>query len=545
MQKLILIWLFLGALAACGSPTPGQIEQTAVVLGCYPYGYFQQPTATELPRATPGPGTATATATSLPAPTWAACTPAPAVPTLTASPQPSSTPWTRPTQQPPLTGNTIPINISNQPGYDVEPAIALHPTEGWAAVVWANWVWEFPDEATVYVKVQGKSSQTWNPAIGVNTGAVSKGAGSPAIVIDRSGGIHVVFLSAEGRRHPVYTFSSDHGATWSDPAPIPQPGDADGMYYPQLWIDQADTLHLIYTATSCFDCFRYIHAEKPLQREGWSTQDQLVPGRKQLFGDITSVELPGGAIRTLAAIGCREGCPHGPGVEIAYRDGAGPWINRGIPNQNLRVTPQVVQWVDLIGFTAASGQGYICVAWGQYSRSAVHSACSTDTGATWDEPTIIAYHAEATGPSGEPTPVGGPTPAAATPDPAGQGDSDSPANSDRGYHPSLLYVKEANRLLAIWTLRERTAANSSTPYYTVYSYRDLDSDVWWPLIDGAAQEPPLRLFAATRRSAARNPVLAYAGSGPAMAAWIEIERDESIEVYVGIFDPAALVIGGR
>jgi hypothetical protein len=40
-------------------------------------------------------------------------------------------------------------------------------------------------------------------------------------------------------------------------------------------------------------------------------------------------------------------------------------------------------------------------------------------------------------------------------------------------------------------------------------------------------------------------VVAYAGSGLASAAWIEIERDESIEVYVGMFNPAALVIGGR
>lgn len=538
MQKLILIWL-LGALAACGSPTPGQVEQTAAALGCYPYGYIQQPTATDLPPATPQAGTATATviATNPPRPTWPACTPAPAVPTVTASPQPSSTPWTRPTDQPPITGNTTPINISNQPGYDVEPAIALHPTEGWAAVVWANWVWEFPNEATVYVKVQGKNSKAWGQAIGVNTGAVSKGAGSPAIVIDRSGGIHVVFLSAEGRRHPAYTFSDDQGATWSDPAPIPQPGDADGMYYPQLWIDQADTLHLLYTASSCFDCFRYIHAEKPLWRQDWATQDQLVPGRKQLFGDITSIERAGG-IRTVAAIGCREGCPHGPGVEIAYRDGTGPWINRGIPNQNLRVTPQVVQWIDLISFSAASGHVHICVAWGQYSRSAVHSSCSTDAGASWETPLVIAHHADAPPPPDSPTAVAG------TPDPAGGEVDDTPADNDSGYHPSLLYVKEANRLLAVWTLRERASAGAS-PYYSVYSYRDLDSAIWWPLIDGTRQEPPLRLFAATRRNAARNPVVAYAGSGLAAAAWIEIERDESIEVYVGLFNPAALVIGGR
>ncbi|HYF62791.1 MAG TPA: hypothetical protein VD886_08240, partial [Herpetosiphonaceae bacterium] len=165
-------------------------------------------------------------------------------------------------------------------------------------------------------------------------------------------------------------------------------------------------------------------------------------------------------------------------------------------------------------------------------------------GSTWQEPSVIAHHAEAPLGTGDPTPDAGPTAAAATPDPAGGEISNLPADNDSGYHPSLLYVKEANRLLAVWTLRERTGAGAR-PFYSVYSYRDLDNAIWWPLIDGQTQEPPLRLFGATRRNAARNPVVAYAGSGLASAAWIEIERDESVEVYVGVFNPAALVIGGR
>ncbi|MBA3469133.1 MAG: hypothetical protein H0T53_05760 [Herpetosiphonaceae bacterium] len=529
--------------AGCSTPTPSQIEQTAVVLGCYPYG-FPPPLATATafinPPTVPGIGMPTATVdvgvtlTPTPAPTWTMCTPGPATPSLTPTVRPTATPWTRPTAQPPITRNTPPINLSNMAGYDVEPAVAIHPTEGWAAVVWANWVWEFPNEATIYVKTQGRQSKAWNPARGVNTGAVEKGGGAPAIAIDRAGRIHVVYLSSEGPRHPAYTFSDDHGVTWSSPTAIPQPGNAAGMYYPQLWLDQSDTLHLVYTATSCFDCFRYIHAERPARGGTWASQDQIVPGEKQLFGDGTSLRLPDGTIRSIVAIGCRIGCPHGVGVAIAYRDGSGDaWINRPIPNQNLRVSPQLVQWVDIIQFVD-QGQQYVCTAWGQYAKSATQAACSTDNGATWGSTEIIAHHSR-TQPPGDPN---APTP---TIDPADDGSGeagDAAVLIAGGYHPELIYDSANHKLLAVWVFVELDQPGQ--PSTLVYSYRHLDSATWTPVIDGSDQDPPLRLFPDTRRSAARNPRIAHAGSGLAAVTWIEIERDESIEIYVGAFNPGAL-----
>jgi len=522
-------------LAGCSRITPSQLEQTATVLGCWPYGY-EQPGATATPFITPVPttgiGTPTATPpltpTLTPAPTWTSCTPGPMTPTITPSPTPTPTPWTRPTQQPPITRNSPPVNISNMAGYDVEPAIAVHPTEGWAAVVWANWVWEFPEEATVYVKVQGKNARSWKPARGVNIGSVEKGAGAPAIAIDRGGRIHVVYLSNEGHRHPEYTYSDDQGDTWSDPEAIPQPGNADGMYYPQLLIDQADQIHLLYTATSCFDCFRYIHSEKPGRGGTWRSQDQIVPGEKQLFGDITSIQA-GGTIRTIAAIGCRTGCPHGPGIAIAYRDGSGAWINRPIPNQDARVSPQVVQWVDLIQLID-EGQQYVCVAWGQYAKSANHVSCSTDNGDTWGDTEIMAHHNRA-----QPGDPNAPTP---TIDPNGgpSDPGDAPVLTDRGYHPELIYT--GGKLIAVWVLLE--SAQPGSPSTLVYSYRQIGSSTWTPMIDGSQQDPPLRLFPNTRRSAARNPRIATSPNGLAAAVWIEIERDESIEVYFGLFNPGAL-----
>ena len=114
--------------------------------------------------------------------------------------------------------------------------------------------------------------------------------------------------------------------------------------------------------------------------------------------------------------------------------------------------------------------------------------------------------------------------------------------SDRGYRPEVLYDPSTDQLLAIWTWRGKAASSGAvSPYVIVYSYRPASGGDWLPMIDGDIQEPPLALFAATRRVAARSQRLAWNGHGTAYAAWIEIERDESIEVYVGAFDPASLL----
>lgn len=419
-------------------------------------------------------------------------------------------------------------------GYDVEPAIALHPTEGWAAVVWSNWLGDFPDEATVFVKVQ--KGTTWGPARGVNTEPVSKGAGSPAIAIDRFGRIHVVYEGIDTLAR--YTYSDDRGQTWSQPATIPQPSGMDGALLFQLWIDQDDTPHVLYVGrTGCNECMGYGHGE--LRGGNWRTET-IGQGTKLLYGDITSIKLPNGQIRLIAALGCRNDCPYGPGVEILYRDGQGGWFVTSPPaNQGKRVSPQVIQWVDLVQFLAVNGQQYVCVAWGQYATSSNQSSCSTDAGASWGETEIIAYYNKTTAID--------PTAPTATINPItgeqGLGQESGQALHMGAYHPELVYDPDTDRLLALWL--QMLLVEPGMPGALVYSYRDLDNSTWHPFIDGATEEPPLRLFDETRRNAPRKPRVAYSGNDLAAVVWIELEQDENVDVYFSLFNPGALMAQER
>jgi hypothetical protein len=482
------------------------------------------------PRPTSGPQTPTAIVTSAPtpAPTYTACTPGPLTPTVTPRPTASPTPWTQPTAAPPGVKDQPPVNMSNQAGIDAESAIAVHPTEGWAALVWANWIEEFPDEAVIFVKVQDGPTGAWRRGLGVNTGPVTKGGGSPAILIDRAGRIHVAFTQDEAA---VITTSTDQGRTWSEPTPLPRPSSSHGGRMYQFALDAADQLHVLYTVDdSCFDCYHYVHAQRPADGSGaWIWQDDLTGGSKQLVGDLTTVQLPGGTIRTIAAVGVAGD------IRLVTQDGAGSaWVERPIPDRDLRISPQNVFWIDTISFTDAAGQARACVSWGQYSQSGVFASCSTNAGVTWDRATIIAYHPDDPPDPSLPTP----DPSLPTPGP----DTEPGGAGERGYRPELLYEPTTDQLLAVWLFRGRTPATGPAPYYLVYSYRPAQGGAWLPLIDGGQPDPPLTLFGATRRNAARTPRLSFAGSGLAAVTWSELERDESVEVYAGRFNPAALLI---
>lgn len=527
-RRLLLILASMLTLASCSTPTPAQLAATAQVLGCYPYGFIQEPTKTLPPASTPGIGTPTATATTTPAPTWTSCTPAPQVPTVTPTLTWTPTPWTRPTQLPAIQRSTPPVNLSNQPGYDTDAAIAVHPTEGWAAVVWVNWLAEFENEATVLVKVQGRENRTWSVARGVNTGPVYKNRGAPGIAIDRNGRIHVVFLAgAQDQYQVVSTWSDDAGVTWSTPEPIP--GTHGGLAFTQMVIDQADQLHVLFADRPCGEaCVSFSEAIRPVAGGSWVSEPAILPG-KHRYGDLVTVQQPDGRIRTIIVAGCSESCPGGPGVLVTYRDDRGPWRSATIPNQAVRVSPQAVYWVDLLASTATDGRTQVCAAWAQYARSAVHAACSADAGATWGDTEVIVFHsAEIPADPGQPT---------ATPG----GDDGAGSLANRGYHPELVYDPATGRLLAIWVYAQ--VGTPGQPSTLVYSYRDPDGGLWTPQIDEAAgpAQPVLRLFQDTRRSAARNPRLAIRSDGLAAVVWTELERDESPDVYFALFNPAALV----
>lgn len=266
-----------------------------------------------------------------------------------------------------------------------------------------------------------------------------------------------------------------------------------------------------------------MHAQRASDGSGpWVWQDWLINDSKQLYGDIATVPLANGTIRTVVAIGV------GDGVRIVTQDGRnGPWVARPLSFGGLPIQPQVVAWIDLVAFTDQAGQAQVCVSWGQYSKSGVFVACSRDGGQTWDVPEILATHA---------APGAAPTPDPAAPTPALE-DNPSPSegSGQRGFHPELLYEPATDSLMAVWSLLDGSAST------IVYSYRPAQGGAWLPVMNTITTEPALGVFGATRRSAARNPRLAFAGQGVAMVAWMEVERDENLEVYVGGFLPATLL----
>lgn len=520
----LLVWLLAGCMQQY---TPRQLAATAATQGCWPYGHAQPPpTRTPLPTttATTGPGTPTLPPltptpgpSQTPVPTWPACTPLPLTPTLTPSPTASPTPWTQPTMQPGTLSDVPPTNLSHQPGTDTAPALAVHPTAGWAAVVWAQWLPEYPDEATIWVRVQHPTTGGWQPAQGVNTGQVREHGGEPAITIDHDGRIHVAFTQ-DGV--PVVTTSPDDGATWDTPTPVPVAGTATALA--QLHSDAEGQLHLLLMVQDgCDDCLQYVHAVRPAAGGSWALSWPFPSAGKQLRGDIATVRLADGTLRTVVAVGCRaEGGGCAPGVLVATRDGGGAWRPRLIPGQSQPIPAQVVNWVDVLATTATDGTQLVCVAWGQYSASGVFASCSHDGGATFEPQGVIAFHAVAA-------------------------NEDEPDwdTTDRGYRPELVYSPAADRLVAVWLLREAAPADTSeNPAYLVWSWRDRTQPTWWPRIEDPLIEPALRLVATTRRSAARDLRVAVGPTGLAWVAWTEAERDESAEVYVAAWYPAARVM---
>jgi hypothetical protein len=106
--------------------------------------------------------------------------------------------------------------------------IAVHPTEGWAAVGAAVWSGnDNPERA--FVSVLNPTTRTWTPAHQVDIGAASLGryTRTVQVAITGDGVVHAVW----GMSDPDFTDnnpparvwaaeSRDHGITWSAPTPI-------------------------------------------------------------------------------------------------------------------------------------------------------------------------------------------------------------------------------------------------------------------------------------------------------------------------------------
>lgn len=205
-------------LVACTTPISyPELRQTAAVTGCWPMGYATPNPVTATPQSTTLPSLARPTTTSVPR-----CTPIPGAPTLRPYPTTVPTLVPYPTQQPIVVngGNDLTTALELPRLQHVD--IAVHPSEGWAAVAS---VW--PDTAGsrhIFVRVFNPQARAWGTARQVNPPPAEKGSGlygGVALGITGDGTIHVAWGGGNTETQPVwYAKSGDYGETWSRPEQI-------------------------------------------------------------------------------------------------------------------------------------------------------------------------------------------------------------------------------------------------------------------------------------------------------------------------------------
>lgn len=416
--------------------------------------------------------------------------------------------WFRPTPRPAVDTATQLTNLSNLPGYDRAPSVAVHPTDGWAAVVWAN-VLPDSDEANVYVRVQDPVSGEWQPGISVNTLPAMQYADHPTLAIDVEDRIHVLF--AQDGHKVYYSRSTDYGRTWTAPERVATPtAGGDGMAL-RAAVDDADVLHVVYIAGDCgFDCFHTWYVQRPAAAKpgtAWSSPTRPLPGTKHLRADLVTF-----GRRVMVSAACPKGCGTSRPV-VAIRDAGGAWKERRIGG-NVTHDDWEINWISAV----RAGENRVCVAWSHYAHSGTYSSCSFDRGDTWEaaKPIIETYPAQ--------------------------------DGADSGYTPSLLYEPLSDTLMAVQIYAQAGDGDRQT-IYPVFSIRRMHEDHWIPDVAGPFRHPnrsvPFRLFEASTKSTyafAREGLrVGYIGSGLALAVWTENAQQESIDVYAGWFHPAALL----
>ncbi len=416
--------------------------------------------------------------------------------------------WVRPTPRPPVDTATQLVNLSNLPGADLAPSVAVHPVDGWAAVSWAN-VSPEGDMANVFVKVQDPVSRAWQPGVSLNTTPARTYAAHPTLAIDAQGRLHALFAQDGLRLH--YRRSNDFGRSWTPPEPLPSlSADGSGMAL-RATVDDSDMLHVIYIAGACGDdCFQMHHVQRPADappRTPWSTPERPLPGTKHLRADLVTL-----GTRLVVAAACPRGCGASRPV-VAIRDGDEPWQERMVPG-DVTHDDWEINWISAV----AVGDTAVCLAWSHYARSGVYSACSFDRGDTWEaaKPIVETYPLN---------PIG-----------------------DSAFTPTLLYEPLSATLLAV-QLYAQAGDDDHPTVYPVFSIRRLQADHWVPDVAGPFDHPqrsvPFRLFAAQTPQSAALPReglrVGYAGRDLALAVWVEHSPSESLEVYSGWFHPAALL----
>ncbi len=449
-----------------GPITEGEARATTTVTGCWPYGVRQpRPTPTIASGATstavPGLlGTATATASPTPV-IYPTCTPIPGTPTVTPVPTTVPTPIPARTPQVPaaLGGHQ---EIGDQPGmvspwgrFTRSPLIAFHPQHRTAVVAYIAFGGTAdPYTGDVWVRAQQPSGH-WGPLQSVNTQPVKSYFGGLGLTVTPDGIIHVLYGGGnnEGDSSIYQVRSSDGGATWSLPEPLP------GLVGRVLSLvsDAQGGLHLLVVQPqSEGDVAGY--AELPPGNSAWRVTKHIL-GQHQLTGEMQLLARPDGSVRRFVLLNRRDD-RETPSVMLLWSDDGQRWEQRPMELHHYFTDEQPIP-VSLL--VAPRGPGLIAVAWGQtpgpgHARSGSFVQVSTDGGATWGQPEIIAMH----------------TPDGSIPE--------SGTQRVGGFEPALVYEATTDMLVASWVeddFAKRTTGLRGSHIRTVLSARALDgSGVW-------------------------------------------------------------------
>ncbi|HEX6288237.1 MAG TPA: sialidase family protein [Herpetosiphonaceae bacterium] len=464
LRSISILLLLALLLAGCQTPlTAGEARATAVASGCWPYGVPQpQPTPTlaGLPTPTTVPGSApTVTPTANVYPT---CTPIPGTPTVTPIPTVPPTPIPAATPQVPAAIGG-PQEIGDVGGLVTawgrmiwNPVLAAHPNEPTAAIAWISYG-STPDEidGQIWVRVQ-QPSGVWGAAQTVNIDPVATFYGGLGLTFTPDGTLHVIYGGGgngeDGDDQIVQVESADLGATWSEPAALPDRGSVRA-----LTGDGAGGLHLLLVLPER-DGGDAAYAYRPPDEATWQISAYL-GGMRQVNGWLSLLERSDGTLRRVVLLNGQDDHAY-THLSILWSDDGHRWARQPLETGRYFADEQIVATSLLV---VPRGDGLIAAAWAQTpgpgnARGGAFAVISTDGGSSWSREEIIAQHYS----DGRLF------------DADGRGLPGS-------FEPALVYDATTDRVVASWVEEdiERRGEQYGAHMRTFLASRPLDADATW------------------------------------------------------------------
>lgn len=385
MRGLYVLIPILLLLSACMPPlTADQARATAVVGGCWPYGYDQPVTPAPVEPVRAGTPTPSVQPTLI---AYLACTPLPNTPTATIRPTRVPTPAPRPTPPPPaFEGGRQ--EIGQQPGHATNVALAIH-NSGSAAVGWIQWG-ALPDEyvGDVWIRIQGESGR-WGSSRTVNRLSVRKNYGGLGVTYSPNGVLHVVFGSGDSGGTIYHTFSDNNGDTWSIPIALPVSTAIDSTtenIYGGVVSLQADTnggLHLLYLSG---EQLKVAYAYLPTNTSVWQVSERFTNGR-QVGGALALLPLPNGKLRRIVLAPDADSSH----LAVVVSDDGQTWQTNTIETDQY-FSGELIRSSTLWAGMRPVGQSTVVAAWGQYAKGGIFAAVSHDGGLSFGPEERIAQH---------------------------------------------------------------------------------------------------------------------------------------------------------